>query len=86
MKSPKTLQKPSDLSDNAFIILQKAYENYPSEDGKHFANFSDLKFTREELENCFEQLHQNRYVFWENRNTDDEYLYLLAHPLLLSLL
>lgn len=86
MKSPKNLEKPDDLSENAFAILQKAYENYPNKDGKCFDDFSSITLPREELEACLEQLHNQHYVFWNYRNTDEEYLYLLAHPLLLSLL
>ena len=74
-------EKPHELSDNAFTVLIEAYRYFEKNDA-YFTDFSSLDFPREELERCFLELHEKRYVFWEDRGKENEYLYILDNPLL----
>lgn len=78
----KIPKKPENLSDNAFTVLIAAYQFFEREENKHFNDFSSFDFSREELERCFLELEDKRYVFWEDRGLPEECLYILYDPLI----
>lgn len=79
----KPLTRPDNLSENAFRILIAAYEHYARTEDKDFDIKDHFGLSRIELEACLKELHENRYVFWEQRGEPDEYIYILAHKLFL---
>ncbi|AKL96659.1 hypothetical protein CACET_c32150 [Clostridium aceticum] len=73
-----TLERPEDLSDNAWKMMQAVYENYEKNDSKEFEDFSQFNFSAEELDRCCKELDDKSYVFWERPSTGEMYLYMLT--------
>lgn len=80
----KQISKPENLSKDAFDILMAAYENFETNHTKSFFTSEISGYTRKELETYLNELHENHFVFWEFRNTPDEYIYILFNQLLIE--
>lgn len=76
----KKLIRPNGLSDGAWLIIQAMCEHLSNDGDYTFrtSNLLNLNFSREDFEKYFQELHDDRFVFWEDRNTSREFLYILS--------
>ncbi|GEM_PF-3251343 len=80
------IKRPKNLSDGAWTIMQAVYEHYddddsfeniPNYDPKTFNDFLQFNFPFEDLYKYCEELHNAGFVFFESRDTDKRFLYML---------
>lgn len=81
------MKNSKNLSPTALNILRAINQLYVTEDASYFEkhHIDKLPYKREELEKCLQELHDHHYIFWHNRNTKDEYLYILSKAALFNL-
>lgn len=75
------INRPPDLSDGAWKIMQIVFDNYHYNDDKTFDDYSKFDIPDEDLPKYLEELDAKKYVLWINPGDKSEYL--LMHPKIL---
>ena len=68
--------RPDNISDNAYLVLEQVCDNYLLNDSKEFEDFSNINLSLEDMREAFQELHDKRFVFYHN-DLGGEYLYAL---------
>lgn len=68
--------RPDNISDNAYLVLEQVCDNYLLNNSKEFEDFSHISLSIEDMRKAFQELHDKRFVFYHN-DIGGEYLYAL---------
>lgn len=68
--------RPDNISDNAYLVLEQVCDNYLLNNSKEFEDFSHIDLSLEDMREAFQELHDKRFVFYHN-DIGGEYLYSL---------
>lgn len=68
--------RPDNISDNAYLVLEQVCDNYLLNNSKEFEDFSNIDLSLEDMREAFQELHGKRFVFYHN-DLGGEYLYAL---------
>lgn len=68
--------RPDNISDNAYLVLEQVCDNYLLTNSKEFEDFSHISLSIDDMRKAFQELHDKRFVFYHN-DLGGEYLYAL---------
>lgn len=68
--------RPDNISDNAYLVLEQVCDNYLLNNSKEFEDFSHISLSIDDMRKAFQELHDKRFVFYHN-DLGGEYLYAL---------
>lgn len=68
--------RPDNISDNAYLVLEQVCDNYLLNNSKEFEDFSHISLSIDDMRKAFQELHDKRFVFYHN-DVGGEYLYAL---------
>lgn len=68
--------RPDNISDNAYLVLEQVCDNYLLNNSKEFEDFSHINLSIDDMRKAFQELHDKRFVFYHN-DLGGEYLYAL---------
>lgn len=72
-----SLERPSNISFEAWKIMKAVYKNYDENDSKEFDNFSAFNYPNDDLIKYCKELDTNKYVFLEHDPDGQMYLFML---------
>lgn len=68
--------RPDNISDNAYLVLEQVCDNYLLNDSVEFEDFSNIDLSLDDMREAFQELHDKKFVFYHN-DLGGEYLYAL---------
>lgn len=68
--------RPDNISDNAYLVLEQVCDNYLLNNSKEFEDFSHISLSIDDMRKAFQELHDKRFIFYHN-DLGGEYLYAL---------
>lgn len=68
--------RPDNISDNAYLVLEQVCDNYLLNNSKEFEDFSRISLSIDDMRKVFQELHDKKFVFYHN-DLGGEYLYAL---------
>lgn len=79
----KMIDKPNDISNEAWTIMTAVFQNYIQDSDKIFTNFSQFDLSDSDLVKYCQELHDKKFVFFTNE-IDERSIYML--PMVLGCL